>query len=310
MVPFLSIVVLTFNRPAEIERNIQGLLSIDCVNFEIIVVNNGDPDHLNGLPDDSGKLKIIHLDNNIGVGARNVGIRSSQGDYIITIDDDVFGLDNSAVNTIVDIFRKNLNLCALNFKVIDDVTERQVNWIHHRKIDEFCDKQFETYEISEGAVAFRRSMILKTDLYPNSYFISHEGPDLALQVMKLGFEILYSPRIIVRHSHAEGGRLSWRRYYYDTRNQIWLAARHYPVHMAARKLSVGLCAMLVYAIRDGFIKYYFSGIKDALLGMRLPLAQRVVLSGDAYKRYLSIESENPSFWYMVKKRIAKRRVRI
>ncbi|MBI47351.1 MAG: hypothetical protein CMG91_07845 [Marinobacter sp.] len=310
MSPFISIVILTYRRPLEILRNVNEILSIEYCPFEVIVVNNGNSEDLNELPSNDSRVKVINLDNNIGVGARNRGIKSSLGDYIFTLDDDVFGLTGEAIRLVINKFRDKKDLCAVNFKVIDDLTEHQVNWMHHRKIEEFHNAEFETYEISEGAVAFRRGMILNTELYPESFFISHEGPDLALQIMKLGARVIYCPEVVVRHSHAEGGRMSWRPYYYDTRNQIFLAIRHYPLPMAFRKLFVGLGAMLIYSIRDGFTSYFFKGCWDGISEYKKTAAKRNVLSGDAMKRYLEIEKKNPSIWYMLKKRLLNNKVRI
>jgi GT2 family glycosyltransferase len=306
----VSIVILTYRRPQEISRNVEELLKIDYEPFEIIVVNNGDAEDLSALPQNDSRLRIINLDQNIGVGARNIGIRISSGVFIVTLDDDVFGLRGDSIQSALEKFGADSALCAINFKVIDDLTENQVNWMHHRKIEDFYDVEFETYEISEGAVVFRKELILQTELYPESFFISHEGPDLALQIMKLGARVIYFPRIIVRHSHAEGGRTNWRPYYYDTRNQIWLAARHYPLIVALRKLSVGLGAMLIYSIRDGFLGYFFKGVFDGISGIKSAIASRKVMSKIVLNRYLEIEKENPSLFYMLKKRIFNKKVRI
>ena len=306
----VSIVILTYRRPAEILRNVSEILSIEYYPFEVIIVNNGDSEDLTELPSNDSRIKIINLDDNIGVGARNIGIKRSLGEYIITLDDDVFGLTSEAIRLVINKFRDNSDLGAVNFKIIDDFTENQVNWMHHRKIEKFHDIEFETYEISEGAVAFRRELIMETELYPESFFISHEGPDLALQIMKLGARVIYCPEIIVRHSHAEGGRLSWRPYYYDTRNQIFLAVRHYSLPMALRKLFVGLGAMLIYSLRDGFASYFFKGCCDGISGYKTAVVGRKVLSSDVMKRYLEIERKHPSVWYMLKKRLFNRKVRI
>ena len=308
--PLVSIVLLTFRRPQEIERNVKNLLTIDYDPIEIIIVNNGDVEDLRELPFDDKRLLVLNLESNIGVGARNKGIRASSGPFVVTLDDDVFDFNAESIQIALKRFSVDPDLCAINFKIVDDLTEQQVNWIHHKKIEEFHNVEFETYEISEGAVIFRKDLILNTKLYPDFFFISHEGPDLALQIMKTGATIIYCHSIIVRHSHAEGGRLNWRRYYYDTRNQIWLAARHYPVSIAIRKLFVGMGSMLAYSIRDGFLRYYFKGIIDGLCGLKSVVEQRAALSGEARNRYLAIEKENPSIWYMFKKRIFTRKVRI
>lgn len=307
---FLSIIILTYSRPNEIKRNITEILSLENKNFEVIVVDNASEIPVKSILPADNRLKVIELKENIGVGGRNHGILCAQGDVIVTLDDDVFGFNYFAIKKIFEIFNSDKNIAAINFKVIDDVSEVQMNWIHHRKIEYFGDSCFETYEISEGAVAFRRDFLLKTNFYPEYYFISHEGPDLALQLIKLGYAVIYSPDIVVRHSHSDAARVNWRRYYYDTRNQIWLAYRHYPASMFLSKLFIGIGAMLVYSIRDKYFSYFLKGLFDAVKRLRIMGKERNPLVGDALLRYKEIEKNNPSILYMIKKRFLAKKVSI
>ncbi|WP_375192840.1 glycosyltransferase family 2 protein [Marinobacter sp.] len=307
--PLISIVLLTYSRPSELKRNIDGLTSIKYHRKEIIVVDNA-----SNVPAadviKSACVDIVRCDENLGVAGRNVGILRCTGDIIVTLDDDVFGFDDIAIEHLVRVFDELEDVAAINFKVVDDVTEGQMNWIHHRRIEEYGNCSFDTYEISEGAVAFRRSDLLKTSLYPDYYFISHEGPDLALQIIKMGGRIIYFPQIVVRHAHSSGGRVSWRRYYYDARNQIWLAIRHYPFFMALRKLFLGLSALFVYSVRDGYGRYFCKAVLHAIMSIRRPLKERSPIEGFALIRYKEIEKENAGFLYMIKKRLFAKEVKI
>lgn len=306
----VSIVLLTYNRPLEIGRNVRELLNIRNVDFELIVVDNcSENSILEHLPNDC-RLRVIRTEENIGAAGRNLGILASKGELIVTLDDDVFGFCQQHIWHLFTVFEKDLELSSVCFKVIDDVDEAPVNWVHHRAIEHFENRSFDTYEISEGAVAFRKSYLDKTDLYPAYFFISHEGPDLALQLIKTGGRIRYDPKIVVRHSHSESGRLTWRRYYYDTRNQIWLLARHYPIRLGLSKLFLGLGSMFFYSLRDGFLKYYIKGVYDGFKGLEKPLRERVVILGEPRCYLKSMMKKNPSILYMLKKRAFSNKVRI
>src|SRR5690606_20187344 len=128
---------------------------------------------------------------------------------------------------IASIFEKNPSADGICFKVIDEKDGAITNWCHHCDPNLFSNKSFETYEISEGAVAFRRDTFNQVGFYTKEFFISHEGLDLAIRILKSGKSIIYCPEIEVVHAHAAEGRKNWRRYYYDTRNLIWLAYCHY-----------------------------------------------------------------------------------
>ncbi|WP_372965401.1 glycosyltransferase family 2 protein, partial [Marinobacter sp.] len=140
----VSIVILTFCRPDELKRNVSEILCLNYGNLEIIVVDNASDIPASKIISDP-RVKVIRCDENVGVAGRNVGILESEGDVIVTLDDDVFGFDDDSLVRLISCFEKDSSISAVNFKVIDDFDEKQVNWIHHRKIEVYGDKNFDTY---------------------------------------------------------------------------------------------------------------------------------------------------------------------
>jgi GT2 family glycosyltransferase len=185
-----------------------------------------------------------------------------------------------------------------------------MNWSHHYDERQFSNIEFETNEISEGAVVFRKSVLDTVGIYFEKYFISHEGPDLACRILDSGSKIIYSPKIVVEHHHSDIGRKSWRRYYYDTRNLIWLNVRHFPATMAIKRILFGLCPMLIYSVRDGFVFYWLKGVKDALVGLKEVVAGRKVISSSTMEYIKKIESNRPNLIVIMKKRFFRKDVRI
>jgi len=305
----VSVVVLTYSRPDEIRNNVRQLLELRHAPLDIVVVDNASEIPVDSLLPVDPRLTVLRLDENKGVGGRNHGIMAARGDIVITVDDDVTGLTDTSIAEIVNALSK-ADVAAVNFRVIDDETGEQINWCHHRRMEAFSDRVFDTYEISEGAVAFRRQVVLDAGLYPEFYFISHEGPDLALRIMDLGYRVTYNPAITVRHSHSEIARVSWRRYYYDTRNQIWLVVRLLPALTAIRKLVTGLGAMSVYALRDGYFRYWLKGIYHAVLDLPEVYRLRKRISAETLARYREIERFNPGIIYMLGRRLFRRNVGI
>lgn len=305
----VSIVVLTYSRPDEIRKNVAGLLGLSHPALEIIVVDNASELPVCRLLPADERLKVLTLEENIGVGGRNVGIKEAVGDIVITLDDDVTGITDGAINTLQRIFEEP-EIAAVNFKVLDEETGESTNWCHHRKQQEYADTQFDTYEISEGAVAFRRKVILQAGLYPGFFFISHEGPDLAIRIMDLGYRVIYSPEVRVKHSHCMVARVSWRRYYYDTRNLIWYVVRSFPVIHGLKMIAIGAGSMFVYSVRDGYFRYWLKGLVDALSRLGMVLKDRKCISAHTLGRFREIEKFNPGILYMVRKRLAGSKVKI
>ncbi len=257
----ISVVVLTYNRPDILEDNLKGLAVCLPELREVIVVDNSSDDV-------SGEMihtlfphfKYIKNEVNTGVAGRNRGMMEATGEVVVTLDDDVLGLDLAEFKTIADLFAEQPRLGALCFRVLHFETGNICNWCHHREWEKDGLGQFETYEITEGAVAFRRSALMESGLYFEGFFISHEGKDLAFRLMNKNYVVAYDGRIYVTHCHAIAGRTNWRRYYYDTRNSIWLAVRNMPFWYGTRFLAVALISMGVYSLRDRFLKYWFKAI--------------------------------------------------
>ncbi len=307
----ISLVILTYNRADLLDKLLASIHMKNKDEFECIVVNNHSDDNTHQIVKKKHpECILLETEKNIGVEARNLGMKEAKGDIIICLDDDVFGITEETLSILTDIFNKNKLLGALNFKVIDHNTNRQCNWIHHCKVEEFSDLTFKTYEITEGAVAFRREALIISGYYPDKYFISHEGLDLALRLIDNGFEVMYTGDIIVRHCHSNLGRKSWFRYYYDTRNQYWLAARNLPLSFAIKYLIRGQISTLVYSIRDGFFKYWLKAVIDGIMGLPEALSERKIVSSRTRNVINEIDKHRPSFMYMVKKRLFNNDMRL
>ncbi len=307
----VSIAILTYNRIHVLEELLISLRKLAYEPLEIIVVDNNSNDGTALMvPREFKNVRYFRMSENKGIVARNVGLKMASGDIVITLDDDVLGIDDNDIKKIIYIFNSKKYVGAICFKVLDYETKEICNWCHHYRKDEFCDKEFITDEITEGAVAFRKSVFTQSGLYPSFYFISHEGPDLLFRMLDGGYQTIFSPDICVFHRTASGGRKKWRRYYYDTRNQIWLAARHYPMPWAIRYLGRGLTAMCIYSLRDGFFYYWAKGIYDGLKGLPDVIQDRKPFSHKTKILLREISKNRPGLGYMVRQRLFQREVKL
>jgi hypothetical protein len=241
-------------------------------------------------------LRTIRNESNEGVGGRNAGLRAATGDVIVCLDDDVSGLTLDGIDSIIGSMKKNAGLAGICFKVVDRKTGQIMNWVHKRDIEEWSDKRFLTYDITEGAVAFKATYLHRTTYYPEEFFLSHEGPDLALRLLNLGGVIEYDPSIVVKHSHSDVSRTNWRNYYYDTRNISWLAARNLPVMMAIRTVSRQVLGVLLYAVKDGFVIWWLKGLFDGIKGIGHALESREPLSRSAIEHIKSLKKHEVSMY--------------
>jgi GT2 family glycosyltransferase len=298
----ISIVVLTYNRNHLLERLLSDLQPFVRGGVQLIVVDNASSDPASMVTERHPGVTLVRAPQNLGAAGRNLGFEAATGDIVVSLDDDVYGLSRDALERLRETFA-DPRIAAVNFTVFEEGTGRIVNWVHHRIVEHYYDKTFDTYEITEGAVAFRRSVLTSVGGYAANFFLSHEGPDLAFRIMNHGMQVIYSPAVNVTHSFAQEGRIPARRYYYDTRNTLWLAARNLPLGYGSRLVARQCLAMLVYSVRDGYLRWWLKGMWDGLRGLRAAWTERQPLSRETMRRVRHIDSFRPPLLYMARKRL-------
>lgn len=305
-----SICILTYNRCSSITRLIDSIYPLIGETTEIIVVDNNSSDNTEIRLRQYKKIRYFKSEKNIGASGRNIAFRNAKGGLIICLDDDVFGISEEDIALLNDKLQKNRDIGAINFKVIDAFSRKICNWVHHCRQEEFSDKEFLTYEITEGAVAFRKKALDKAGYYDDIYFISHEGPDLAFRIMRAGYDCIYTPEITVEHRHESSGRVSWLNYYYDTRNHFYLAFKNFPPTYAFRYLSIAIPSMFVYSVRDGFFKYWIKGVYHGIRDLAQALPERHVLPEQVMSRIELIDRNKAPLIYKVRSRLFRKTARL
>jgi GT2 family glycosyltransferase len=309
--PKFSIAVLTFNRASRLAELLESLGEVVGPDVELIVVDNHSQDDTEAVVRAAKvPLTSIRTHANIGVAARNLGLQRAQGEIIVCLDDDVFGINGEALDRIAAAFAGQANLAAINFKVLDPWTNAVCNWVHHCEEERFAEATFDTYEITEGAVAFRKSALADAGWYPENFFLSHEGPDLAVRLIDRGYKVIYRGDLVVRHWHDSAGRQSWMTYYYDTRNQYWLAVRNFPLGYSIRYLLRGQISTCVYALRDGYATYWLRAVRDGLAGLRTISRERRTVSVNTMSAIRRIDAGRPSLMYMARRRLFQKAMRL
>jgi len=89
--PHVSVIIPTYNRPSLVGRAIKSVLGQSYQDFELIVVDGSSDDETKEVVKGFGDRRIRYVSETGRRGlsnARNMGIRSSMGDYVALLDDD------------------------------------------------------------------------------------------------------------------------------------------------------------------------------------------------------------------------------
>jgi len=306
-----TISILTFNRINDLIKLLDSLNWVFNNNeVEIIVINNGSNDNTSSvIKQNYPQVVLIDLKKNIGIAARNYGLRTAAGKYIITLDDDLFGLKEEDLNKIEEIFTQN-QIGTICFKVIDYYTKKLSNWCHPYAAETHQNKYFNTIDITEGAVVYKKDIFKDTGYYVEYFFISNEGFDLACRILDSGFRIVYTPEIILEHRHSKESRVSWRRYYYDTRNHFYITIRNFPLFFSIKYILSKQIPLLIYSLRDGFLKFYFKAYLDVLFNFRILIKDRNILKNETIDYIKKINKNKPGPLKLIRQRLLQKNIRL
>ena len=105
-----SVIVPVFNTEDYLRQCVDSILSQEYCNFEVILVDDGSLDHCPQICDyyaeTDDRVKVVHQKNGGASAARNTGIRTAVGDYLLFIDSDDYWNSSLVLNKIYNTLKK------------------------------------------------------------------------------------------------------------------------------------------------------------------------------------------------------------
>lgn len=300
--PLVSIVILTYKRQTALLQAIETALQQDYANFEVLVVDNHSEDDTAALVQQKfPNVKCLSLLENLGAAGRNAGFEAARGEFIVTLDNDVYFETMQELKKIVALFQERPNVACMTFRILHPESGALSvrDWFHPRSHIEYDRTEFPTYYIAEGASAFRKKVLDKTGGYDEQLFLGHEGFDLAMRIFEAGFDIHYTPAIHVRHHASLETRTSWRPYFYNTRNYFIIGWKYFRFGLSLRFLLPRIAMLALFALRTGKLAYYFKGIAAGIKECRNLKSPRTPMSKKTERKILELSTLRPGlrFWF-------------
>lgn len=208
----MDAVIATYNREDCICNAVDNLLKYSDQLSTIYVVVNGSTDSsIQKLEyySSNPQVKVIKLENNLGAPAgKNIGMRKSDAEIIVIIDDDAEFFSDNPIERIRETFEKESSLGIIQFKIVNYQEKR----IHKNEFPgsdpvKNADSEFLISSFTGAGHAVRKSMLEYVGYYPDSFFYAHEELDLSFRAIIGGWDIKYVPFVAVYHKKDPKGRL-------------------------------------------------------------------------------------------------------
>ena len=114
----VSFVLATLNRCKDLEETLIKIHEQEYKNFEIVIVDNGSTDGTDKMIKKYSKVNYTYLKENIGaIPARNIAMKKSKGEILVSLDDDSFPGKNS-ISKLIRIFEDE-KIGLVSFKILD-----------------------------------------------------------------------------------------------------------------------------------------------------------------------------------------------
>ncbi|WP_109697805.1 glycosyltransferase family 2 protein [Chitinophaga deserti] len=215
----LSVIIITYNRPEDLGllvRNLTTQQGAGTLLEEVIVINNAstaDYSEVKAFMAGFPYFRYIDSPENLGVArGRNLGITMAKAPILVTIDDDAWFRDDTALQTIAGAFNSGYlpdnHAGILCFKVLYASTgHMQVNAFPHKQFKKYQNKPhfLAPYFIGCGH-AILKETYEAAGLYPEDFFYGMEEYDLSYRVIDKGYSIAYLSDIVVMHNESPLGR--------------------------------------------------------------------------------------------------------
>ncbi len=242
----ISVVVLNWNGSQVIEKCLTSVQGQTYHPLEIILVDNASTDgSVKLIKNHYPNIKLIVNERNLGFGGgNNVGIRASQGRYIMILNNDT-RLDPKCIEELKRGIEKDERLGACASKILldyeDDLIDAAGIVIYPDGLSigrgrlERGDRYNEETEVFAGsgcACLYRREMLEDIGLYDEDFFAYADDTDLGWRAQLANWKCIYNPKAIVYHFHsASSGTYSPLKAFLVERNRIWVAIKNFPLSL-------------------------------------------------------------------------------
>lgn len=279
----VSVIIPVFNAELYLEQCIESVINQTYKEIEIILINDGSEDESGKICDkyaqEDQRIIVIHKKNGGVSSARNAGLKSSTGNYIMFVDSDDW-LDSNAVNTLVKIqnkneyeiimfgsYRENLILGKTiemkeeerSFDKENEIRKILPTLIKGEKINSLWNKIYKSSLIKDNDIIFDEALNIAEDLLFNFQAFLNAESFYVLDQSFYHYMIRDEESLTKRHNPKKYEMLMF------VNNYMQKELSKDPIYSKALQASQHIRIKNIYScLLDLFLKYYPLSIKEKL----------------------------------------------
>ena len=195
---FVSVLIPAYNEARVIEESVKRVLASECVQIEVIVIDDGSKDETSAIVhhayDGDKRVQLLTLENGGKARALNEGLKLAKGDVIVALDADT-QFEPMTIARLARWFAdEEIGAVAGNAKVgnrINIVTKWQaVEYVTAQNLERRALDRFDAITVVPGAVgAWRRAALDAVGGYPHDTLA--EDQDLTIAIQRKGWLVEY-----------------------------------------------------------------------------------------------------------------------
>ena len=299
-----TVIIPNFNGMKFLPDCIEALEKQSAKDFAVLVVDNGSSDgSVEWLK--AREVPHIALPENLGFdGGVNVGIRATDTEYVLLLNNDTIP-EPDFVRELEAAIEKSPEIFAVSAMMIIASDHRQIDsagdgysilgWAYQRGAYEPVTEYGEprtVFSACAGAAIYRREILDSIGLFDEMHFAYLEDIDICYRARIAGYRSEYCPTARVYHlgSATSGSKYNAFKVRLSSRNNIYLIYKNQPLPQRILNflpLLLGTVLKGAFYAKLGYFKEYREGIKEGLATRskcrRAPKAARGLAT------YLSIE---------------------
>jgi GT2 family glycosyltransferase len=243
--PLVSIITLNYNQTRVTCEFLESTRTLDYSNYEILVCDMASDEDPTAaiLAGNYPNTRILLSKQNLGfAGGNNWGIRQSRGEFIFIVNNDT-EVTPGLIHLLLKAFYANANIGVASpkikyhqfpdtiqyagFRRLNTLTGRTSTIGEREKDQGQYDESGPTGSAHGCAMMVKRTVLEKTGMFPEIFFLYYEEWDLSARIQQAGFTAWYAAEAVIYHKESiTVGKNNPLKTYYLTRNRILYMRRN------------------------------------------------------------------------------------